>query len=140
MERRTALEQLLAQSHRVTRIAAAATGSATPSSHRSVLALLARDGDHRVGEIAAELRLTQPGATQVVTALAEEGLVERCADPDDGRATRVSITPAGRTSVDHWRRDLSDALSPMLGELDDDDWAAIARTAALLASIDRSPR
>ncbi|WP_062202768.1 MarR family winged helix-turn-helix transcriptional regulator [Demequina salsinemoris] len=138
--RRTTLEDLLAQAHRVTRIAGTATGSIVPSSHRTLLALLARDGDHRVGEIAVQLRLAQPAVTQAVHALEGEGLVVRSPDPEDGRATRISLTPAGRASVDSWRRDLSDALSPMLGELSDDDWAALARTVAILASIDRSPR
>lgn len=49
----------------------------------------------RVKEIAAQLVITQPTATDSIAALERKGLVERLADPDDARATRVRLTPAG---------------------------------------------
>ncbi len=138
--RRELLGDLVAAAHRVTRIAASATGSTTPSSHRTILALLTRDGALRVGDIAARLRLTQPAVTQAVAALAAQGLVERRADPADGRATVVDLTPTGIAEAAAWRLALSDALAPMVGHLSTNDWAALERTAAILTEIDRSTK
>ena len=52
----------------------------------------------RMSEIAQRLILSRGGTTKVVDRLEEMGLVERRADPDDRRATIVSITDAGRNA------------------------------------------
>lgn len=62
----------------------------------STLDRLARGGPHRVTDLVAAERITQPGMTGQVARLEAAGLVSRCADPDDGRATLVSITDHGR--------------------------------------------
>ena len=51
-----------------------------------------RAADHRLGE---DVLLTQPGMSRLIARLEERGLVERADDPDDGRACRVRLTPAG---------------------------------------------
>ena len=50
----------------------------------------------RMSEIAHRLILSRGGTTKVIDRLEEMGLVERQPDPDDRRATTVSITAAGR--------------------------------------------
>jgi DNA-binding MarR family transcriptional regulator len=66
----------------------------------STLVRLARTGPQRVSDLADREAASQPGMTGLVGRLATAGLVERAADPTDGRATLVSITEAGR---DHLR-------------------------------------
>jgi hypothetical protein len=63
----------------------------------STLALLGRRG---------RLRITQPGMTSLVARMATAGLVVKEADPADGRATLVSVTPAGHAYLEqiHERR------------------------------------
>ena len=47
-------------------------------------------------ELNRHVLLSQPALSRLVDRLAERGLVERCADPADGRGVRLSLTAAGR--------------------------------------------
>ena len=50
----------------------------------------------RMADLAASVLLSPSGTTRAVDRLERDGLVRRSDDPDDGRATLVSLTPAGR--------------------------------------------
>lgn len=50
----------------------------------------------RLSDLNRHVLLSQPALSRLVDRLAERGLVERCADPADGRGVRLSLTPAGR--------------------------------------------
>ena len=62
----------------------------------TTLDTLHHDGPLRISELAAREGVSQPGMTTLVNRLANEGLAERFADPTDGRAILVRVTPAGR--------------------------------------------
>jgi DNA-binding MarR family transcriptional regulator len=49
-----------------------------------------------LSELNRHVLLSQPALSRLVDRLAERGLVERCADPADGRGVRLSLTEAGR--------------------------------------------
>jgi DNA-binding MarR family transcriptional regulator len=49
----------------------------------------------RITELRDDVLLTQPGLSRLIARLEGLGLVEREADPDDGRASRVRLTAAG---------------------------------------------
>jgi DNA-binding MarR family transcriptional regulator len=49
----------------------------------------------RVGELAAELDISQPTASDAIATLHDKGLVTRRRDVDDGRATVVALTARG---------------------------------------------
>ena len=53
----------------------------------------------RIGEIAAQLGVSQPTATDSVAALVRKGLLTKSVDVDDGRAVTLRVTPAGRDVV-----------------------------------------
>jgi DNA-binding MarR family transcriptional regulator len=65
-------------------------------SYGSVLLPLFEEDDLRMGEIAARARLSKQTMTTLVRLAERDGLVTRSADPGDGRATRVSMTPRAR--------------------------------------------
>jgi DNA-binding MarR family transcriptional regulator len=50
----------------------------------------------RLGELNRRVLLSQPALSRLVDRLAERGLLERRADPADGRGVRLSLTGAGR--------------------------------------------
>ena len=86
----------------------------------------------RMSEIAHRLILSRGGTTKVVDRLEEMGLVERRPDPDDRRATIVSITAAGRMARAEARRVIDSILEEM--------WAAHltdAEAELLVAIMDR---
>ena len=57
-----------------------------------------RDGA-LIGEAGAALDLGPPGISGLVDRMAALGLIERRADPEDGRAWRLWLTPAGRVAL-----------------------------------------
>ncbi|MCK9900899.1 MarR family transcriptional regulator [Parafrankia colletiae] len=61
-------------------------------------------GGRRVSELADGLGVTRQAVAQAVTVLERGGYVERVADPDDGRARLVCLTPHGMTALRAMRR------------------------------------
>lgn len=60
-----------------------------------ILEQLADRRARRVGELAAELDITQPTTSDALDALHAKGLITRKPHPIDGRATNVTLTTAG---------------------------------------------
>lgn len=121
----------------------AATQGVTPT-RLSALIALERAGSLRPSVLAASLGISPASMSRLVESLESEAWVDRCADPDDGRAYLLSLTAEGsallarlRSETDSMladdlaalsaeaRRTLSDAL-PVLIELAD-RWVAPAR-------------
>jgi DNA-binding MarR family transcriptional regulator len=50
----------------------------------------------RLSELNHHVLLSQPALSRLVDRLAERGLVDRCADPADGRGVHLSLTGDGR--------------------------------------------
>ena len=63
----------------------------------SILVPLFEEDGLRMGEIAARARLSKQTMTTMVRLLERDGLVERRADPRDGRASLVFLTKRART-------------------------------------------
>lgn len=96
-----------------------------------VIALVAARGPRPIGEIAAELAIAQPTASDAIGALAAKGLVRKVAGADR-RLQLVALTEEGRrvsASAVEW----PDALLEAVDTLDPSDQAAFLR--ALSAMI-----
>ena len=76
----------------------------------SILETLADDRKRRVGDLAAELHISQPTASDALATLDQHGLVIRRRDPSDRRSTLVSLSPAGADIA----ADITTQLSPLL--------------------------
>ncbi len=92
----------------------------------ATLSTLERSGPCRLTALAAAEGVTQPAMTQLVSRLAEAGLVTRCADPDDGRVVQVQLTDAGRDLVVRRRAVRAERLSALLIQLSKPDQDALA--------------
>jgi DNA-binding MarR family transcriptional regulator len=97
----------------------------------ATLATLQRSGPCRLTWLAASEGVTQPGMTQLISRLQDAGLVERAADPADGRAVQVRITALGLTTLATRRAARAERLVGMLSQLSPAQRAAL--TAALPA-------
>lgn len=128
------LYAIVSAAHALTRIAAARRQNDAPAAQWRALKVLEHEGPQRIGGLAAACRTTQPGMTRLVGQLADEGLVTRTADPDDSRATVVTITDAGIRAFADWKAELSATLEPLFADLGDDDWAALSQAARILTS------
>lgn len=131
---RLALE-LIRSAARFTRVAGRVPGVVYSSIAWRVLADLDREGPARVSELAQQQRVAQPTMTSLVQRLENEGWVVRDADPDDGRATLVTVTAEGREALGAYRLAAAARMTPLLAELGDADRATLARAATLLQRL-----
>jgi DNA-binding MarR family transcriptional regulator len=99
----------------------------------TTLSTLERDGPSRLTALAAREGVTQPAMTQLITRLADAGLVCREADPEDGRVVRVSITDEGRATLARRRARRAKKLAVILAQLSSEHRAALA---AALPALD----
>lgn len=91
----------------------------------------------RIGDLAAAESISAATMTRVVAALAERGLVERRADPDDGRACQVLLSPRGSTELARLRTQRNGYLVTRLGECTPEQRAALAAALPVLETIAR---
>lgn len=85
----------------------------------------------RVSEAAKELGLAGNSVSTLVGGLVELGMLERSADPGDGRATLLNTTPEAERRLREWQGRRSVLVRAHIDKLSDADRAAL--TAALPA-------
>jgi len=85
---------------RVQRFVASQTKEGRVTSAQSgLLFVLGRRDGALMGEAGAALDLGMPGISGLAERMAAAGLIEKRADPDDGRASRLWLTAAGRKAL-----------------------------------------
>ena len=73
--------------------------SGVTSTQSGLLFVLGRRDGALMGEAGAALDLGMPGISGLAERMVEAGLIEKRADPDDGRASRLWLTAAGRKAL-----------------------------------------
>lgn len=81
----------------------------------------------RLKEVAERLHIAARSATEVIDHLEAKGLVNRCTDPVDRRATLVTLTPEGRTLTDEVQVARRDHAQLFFGRLDAQERAELSR-------------
>ena len=79
-------------------------GDLRPRDYGVLYALSTAPDGLRITELGEDVLLTQPGMSRMIARLEARGLVERADDPDDARACRIRLTPAGVASAAARRR------------------------------------
>ena len=103
----------------------------------STLKMLLDEGQ-RVGEIARNLGVRVPSATEQIIKLERAGLARREPDPNDSRAVRVILTPEGRDAVDSANRRRNQVMAGILSTLSDQDRKALADALPVIDKINAS--
>ncbi|MGJ6964800.1 MarR family winged helix-turn-helix transcriptional regulator [Streptosporangium sp. G11] len=98
-----------------------------------VLRVLDGRGVMRQSSLARELGHAPRSVTQSVEALEREGLIERAADPGDGRSKLVSLTPEGARALAAGTAAGERVLREIFGTLDSEQLADLGK---LLDAID----
>jgi DNA-binding MarR family transcriptional regulator len=115
-------------------------GTDLSPSQTAALATIEGHGPLTPSELATLERVQRPTATRIVARLEKEGLVERAADPADGRSFLVSASPRGRALLAKLRTRKNAYLARRLRDLDSADLAALARAAQVLERIQDGER
>jgi DNA-binding MarR family transcriptional regulator len=100
---------------------------------------LARRGPQRVTDLVLQERISPPGMTGLVSRLSAADLVARAADPSDGRACLVTITPAGRDYLRTVHEARTHTLARHIATLRRDQQAAVAGAVAALDALSAKP-
>ncbi|HET6560818.1 MAG TPA: MarR family transcriptional regulator [Marmoricola sp.] len=101
----------------------------------AVLALLRREGDQTIGQLAAAERVRPPSMTRTVSCLEDDGLVARHPHPTDGRQVVISLTEQGEELLAAERRRRDAWLARRLRELTPDERAALRQAAPILERL-----
>ncbi len=107
-------------------------------------------GDVRASQLASRLTVGKPAVSAILETLAARGFLERAVEPDDRRATCLTVTEAGRRALDTAEHTMAEALAEILAmtaqpALAADQLAALAealasrRGAAPAGSSDPAP-
>ena len=83
----------------------------------ATLATLNRTGPRRITDLAASEGVAQPSMTALVSSLERSGHVSRGSDPNDRRASLVTLTDRGRDYVLHRRATGADSVASVLDDL-----------------------
>ena len=103
----------------------------------STLKMLLGEGQ-RVGEIARNLGVRVPSATEQIIKLERAGLARREPDPADYRPVRVILTPEGRAAVDAANKRRNQVMADILSGLTDRDRKALAEALPVIDKINAS--
>lgn len=103
----------------------------SPTLH-AALGTLSRHEPMTAGDLARHEQVRKSTATRTIAALEDQGLVERTADPLDGRVAWLRLTPEGRRIVQTARRRHDAFLAARIKRLPPEDLATLERAAVLL--------
>jgi len=90
-----------------------------------VLHTLSTEGPIRVTTLSEAIHVSQPAMTQLIQRLERRTLVARVADPEDGRATIVSLTQSSRDLLHRLRNEDNEKLAALLATLSAGDQEAL---------------
>jgi DNA-binding MarR family transcriptional regulator len=128
----TSLSDQLVQLVRVMHVvkAQATSGSGPEARERAAHVLLfplVRLGPLRQGALAELVHADPSTVSRHVTLLVDRGLVRRVADEQDGRASRLVVTPAGEAEVEKMRQERDALLARVTADWTADELATFTR-------------
>lgn len=104
-----------------------------PAWIRMLDALAAASEPLSVSAIGEAIGVDQPRASRLVQQGVQRGLLQREADPDDARRTRIALTAEGSRIAHGMRGERRQALSKALESFTDDEARELARLLEKLA-------
>jgi DNA-binding MarR family transcriptional regulator len=120
------------------------TGADLTPTQYSVLALVRINGPLGLAELTELEGLNPTMLSRIVKVLDERGLIRRLPDPNDMRAARVEVTPAGEQVHDQVRGQRTQVLSEWLERLPPETadllLAAVPALEALAEAVKSPPR
>lgn len=104
-----------------------------PAWMRMLEALAAASAPLSVSELGEAVGVDQPRASRLVQQGVQRGFVQREADPDDARRTRIALTDVGRKIASGMRGERREVLSKALESFTDAESRELARLLSKLA-------
>lgn len=102
--------------------------------HFSILVRLDA-GPATPGELADVERVSKPSMTRAVAGLVARGLIERSRDPGDGRQVILTLSEAGRHTLDAIRREREAWMAARVAKLSPREQRILADAEAILSRV-----
>ena len=102
------------------------SGALTPPQYL-ILRLLHMTGPMRISDVAAHMGVKNPAASMMLHAMFEHDLVTREEDPDDRRATLVSVSKAGEKALHAAEENRRAFFRRVTQKLDPGEWATVIK-------------
>ena len=106
----------------------------TPSRY-TALATLAKRGPLRAGDLAETMGIARPTMSRLADALVESGWVARAPDPEDRRASLLTLSDAGRELLERLRREATADLHADIAALPAAERDALAVALPVLTTL-----
>ena len=104
----------------------------------SILKMAAGEG-MRVSRIARNLGVKVPSATEQIIRLEAAGLLVRNPDPHDSRGVRVTLTPAGTTSLREANGSRTALMAALLEQLSAEERSALSAALPVVRRLSKLP-
>jgi len=101
--------------------------SGVTAAQSGLLFILGQRDGALMGEAGTALDLGPPGISGLVDRMTMAGLIERRADPDDGRAWRLWLTPSGRVALAQSKAGLAEINARLADGFTDAEIDIVAR-------------
>jgi DNA-binding MarR family transcriptional regulator len=111
-----------------------------PMPHYRALKLLQHSGPLALGDLATHCKVSMPTMSHTVTVMANNGLVERIADPDDRRKVEVTLTDTGIATLTRMEQHMVELLAGFFSDLSADDLASLTRGFEVLRQVSEAQR
>ncbi|MBB2936458.1 DNA-binding MarR family transcriptional regulator [Amycolatopsis bartoniae] len=98
----------------------------------TVLSELGRHGECRPSDLAKRKMVDVSVISRQIAQLAAAGLVERRPAPEDGRASLVRISAAGRAQLERWRDQYLEYVGRALGDWTEDELESLTTRLTLM--------
>lgn len=100
-----------------------------------LLVLLQRQEAMRLTDIAASIGIGKPSVSRQIVMLESLGLVQKHADPQDGRAQTISLTPEGSQALARTQAARKDLFRTLLEDWEDEE---LVQLGSLLTKLNDS--
>lgn len=110
-------------------------GESVPPLQLSALVTVEECGPLRLSELARREAVTAPTMSRVLSALDEQGLVVRAADPQDARGVLITLSAEGARRLDEVRTRRTALVARRLTRLTDAQRAALAAALPALEAL-----
>ena len=106
----------------------------TPTRLAGLMTLM-KHGPLRPGELAERLSISAASASRLIDVLIEGAWARKEPDPDDGRASLLSLSPHGRATLEKLRREGTGEWAEGIERLTDDQREALAAALPVLVTL-----
>ncbi|WP_146360928.1 MarR family winged helix-turn-helix transcriptional regulator [Arthrobacter yangruifuii] len=93
----------------------------------------------RVSEMARNLGVKVPSATEQIIRLEGAGLLKRSPDPHDSRGVRVTLTPQGQESLQDANRTRTALMASLLEQLNSEERTALSAALPVIRRLTKLP-